>query len=324
MSYDVSIAITFFDESDSQIQSLIAGLSSLDQSRFEIIILVDNPNKNSKSLRRIAGDILEEFVLVINEKNIGIAASRNKALKLARGQWIAFVDGDDEINTEKLELLAQSNSDDGDVIIYDYIISREGSEPCLINLNAETWHSKEAISHAEILNHFFNHCTGRSFFPFVWSKLYRRKFLIEQKVCFDENLAIYEDIDFLLRLLARAPKIKHREHQVFYTKKEPFPDKSSALRIIQGGYIFTKILANPYLDWRSATTENDTTSTCGLFFLKRAKDLIDQRAVLTEEQIKKFVTEGIAEPAIRNGIDIDKIESLTLKTYVSAALNGTI
>ena len=127
------------------------------------------------------------------------------------------------------------------------------------------------------------------------------------------NLAIYEDIDFLLRLLARAPKIKHREHQVFYTKKEPFPDKSSTLQIIQGGYIFTKILANPYLDWRSATTENDF-STCGLFFLKRAKDLIDQRAVLTEEQIKKFVTEGIAEPAIRNGIDIDKIESLTLKT----------
>ena len=85
-----------------------------------------------------------------------------------------------------------------------------------------------------------------------------------------------------------------------------------------------KILANPYLDWRSGTPENKTSSACGLFFLKRVKDLIDQQAVLTEEQIKKFVTGGIAEPAIRNGIDIDKIESLTLKTYVSAALNGSI
>ena len=42
--------------------------------------------------------------LVINSKNIGAGMSRNKAIKLSKGKYLAFIDADDLWHPEKLRL----------------------------------------------------------------------------------------------------------------------------------------------------------------------------------------------------------------------------
>ena len=98
---------------------------------IEIICINDGSSDNSKT-------ILENYakkdnrIKIINQKNLGLSASRNKGIKYANGEYIFFVDADDwiELNTceitynfakeKNLDLLlfgAKNIDDDG--ITYD-------------------------------------------------------------------------------------------------------------------------------------------------------------------------------------------------------------
>ena len=117
------------------------------------------------------------------------------------------------------------------------------------------------------------------------------------------------------------PRIRYDAGHRFYTR-EPFPDKESARRIIEGGYIFAKVLAEGSSGWQPPIAEKAVNAACGLFFLKRAKDLIDQGEVLSDGQIDRFVANGVGEPSIKNGISLNTIKSSTLREKIDKVLNG--
>lgn len=79
------------------------------------IVLVDDCSKDN-SARIISEQLQEhpEIVYYLQEKNMGAGAARNKALELARGQYVAFLDSDDiwlqgKI-TRQIELMKASKS----------------------------------------------------------------------------------------------------------------------------------------------------------------------------------------------------------------------
>ena len=79
--------------------------SVLDQTykNWELIIVDDcSTDDTEKSIKKYLKDKRIKFYK--NEKNSGAAISRNKALKIAKGRWIAFLDSDDLWDKHKLEL----------------------------------------------------------------------------------------------------------------------------------------------------------------------------------------------------------------------------
>ena len=69
---------------------------------WELLIVDDASTDDTAALcrRLAAGDA--RIRVVRNETNLGAAAARNRALALARGTWIAFLDSDDRWQPEKL------------------------------------------------------------------------------------------------------------------------------------------------------------------------------------------------------------------------------
>lgn len=76
---------------------------------WELIIVDDASTDNTDEVvayfchPREGGDLVSKIRYLKNEKNSGAAVSRNRALREARGKWIAFLDSDDLWVPEKLE-----------------------------------------------------------------------------------------------------------------------------------------------------------------------------------------------------------------------------
>lgn len=84
------------------IKETIESVLAQTYSNWELIIVDDCSTDNTD-------DIVKSFLsdhrihYIKNEKNSGAAVSRNRALKEAKGRWIAFLDSDDLWKREKLE-----------------------------------------------------------------------------------------------------------------------------------------------------------------------------------------------------------------------------
>ena len=76
---------------------------------FELIVIYDDQDKSElKHVRKVLNKFnkfkCKKIKLIVNKKNIGAGLSRNKAIKLAKGNYIAFCDADDLWNNKKLEI----------------------------------------------------------------------------------------------------------------------------------------------------------------------------------------------------------------------------
>lgn len=70
-------------------------------TNWELIIVDDCSSDNIDEVVKSINDVRVKYLK--NEKNSGAALSRNRALKEAKGRWIAFLDSDDLWMSEKLE-----------------------------------------------------------------------------------------------------------------------------------------------------------------------------------------------------------------------------
>ena len=97
----VSIIMPSYNTEDyigESIQSVI----NQTYSNWELIIVDDCSNDNTDNVVKpfLADSRIKYFK---NEHNSGAAVTRNKALREAKGEWIAFLDSDDLWMPEKLE-----------------------------------------------------------------------------------------------------------------------------------------------------------------------------------------------------------------------------
>lgn len=100
---EISIIVPVY-KAEQYLHSCVDSILCQTFSDFEVFLVNDGSPDN-------CGAICEEYarrdsrVRVIHQENQGQSAARNHALKYASGQWICFVDSDDLIHPQLLELL---------------------------------------------------------------------------------------------------------------------------------------------------------------------------------------------------------------------------
>ena len=95
---------------------------------WELIIVDDCSTDDTEEVVKTFNDSRIRFLK--NEKNCGAALTRNRAIREANGEWIAFLDSDDLWAPDKLEKQLAFMKENGYVFSYhDYIKIDEGSSP---------------------------------------------------------------------------------------------------------------------------------------------------------------------------------------------------
>lgn len=96
----VSIIMPSYNTGNFIMESIKSVLNQSYQN-WELIIIDDCSTDETDSIIKTLTDSRIKYIK--NEKNLGAAISRNKALKIATGKWIAFLDSDDLWTSDKLE-----------------------------------------------------------------------------------------------------------------------------------------------------------------------------------------------------------------------------
>ena len=100
----ISVIMSVYNEKSIYVEKAIDSILNQTYSDLEIVIVLDLPD-NETLLR-----ILKEYThkdarvkLLINDRNIGLAMSLNRAIEVAHGEYLARMDADDISKPERLE-----------------------------------------------------------------------------------------------------------------------------------------------------------------------------------------------------------------------------
>ena len=148
---------------------------------------------------------IDEFgsdrIVKVNQKNGGQGKARNAGVRVARGEYITFVDSDDYIDKEMLkDLYERAIQEKSDLVICDYIEEIEENKIYKKSLYKEL----EDINKEYILT-----VAGPC------SKLIKRSLIEENDLYFPENM-IYEDLAIMPTLGAFASKITYIKKPYYY------------------------------------------------------------------------------------------------------------
>ncbi len=99
----VSVIMPYYNKRNYFLKSITSVLNQT-YINLEILIIYDDQKKDD--LEYIKGCIKKDsrVKIILNDKNRGVAFSRNKAISVAQGEYIAFLDCDDYWETNKIEV----------------------------------------------------------------------------------------------------------------------------------------------------------------------------------------------------------------------------
>ena len=156
---------------------------------YEVIVVDDGSNDGTKEW------VKQKYpnVKYIYQKNSGVSSARNKGIKIARGDWIALLDSDDEWLPNKLSEQINKIKSNLDVKILhsNEIWIRNG-----VRVNQMKKHKKFG-------GYIFEKCLDMC--RISPSSVMLKKEIFDDIGTFDESLKVCEDYDLWLRITSKYP-----------------------------------------------------------------------------------------------------------------------
>lgn len=120
----VSIIIAAYNIEDYIERCLI---SCMNQTFQDIEIIVVNDGSTDSTLEKINKcTYYDSRVKIIDKKNAGLIEARKSGFKIAKGEYILFIDGDDWIDLESIRILYnKAKENDYDIVCYKYLLKYE-------------------------------------------------------------------------------------------------------------------------------------------------------------------------------------------------------
>ena len=147
---------------------------------IELILVNDGSTDGSREICEKYAKI-DSRVILINKNNAGISAARNTGLGVATGEWISFIDQDDEISIDiYIKLTAQLDFSD-DMVVAGKKMLLINEEDSVLQESIYDYEDDTVVDESRKLTHLFN-INRDTRLLHLWNCLYKRK-IIEPFYC---------------------------------------------------------------------------------------------------------------------------------------------
>ncbi len=196
-----SIIIPVYN-TEKYLRQCIESILKQDFSDFELWLIDDGSTDNSGSICDSYRDC-DNRVKVVHKTNAGVSSARNVGIEKANGEYVLFIDSDDYLKPHALVTFYNSLNifPDAEYIKGNFYLLIDGkNELESIWKSGRSRYANRLLTGEEMLTkilktEFFTH-----------NSLYKRQFLEEHNLRFNEELTMLEDVVFLIRFCSFAKK----------------------------------------------------------------------------------------------------------------------
>lgn len=207
----ISVIVPIYNK-EKYIKRCLESLQQQSLKEIEIICVNDGSQDNSGEIVATYTKTDDRFVFINNEKNMGTAYSRNKALSVAKGEYIFFLDADDYLDCCALEqYYNELNTKDADMCFIGFEIENDSlkkrsSSATIRNTYPDTYNGEDLLGKFVVNDEFF---------LYACMVVYKRKF-IEENVLKFIKLRCGEGGEFILKALVVAKKVIVSEYKGYH------------------------------------------------------------------------------------------------------------
>ena len=268
----ISIVIPVYN-SLNIIDKCLESLESQTSRNFEVIFIDDcSKGNNYEELKKKLNNYSFVYQIHQNIKNSGPGFTRNNGIKLSKGSYIVFIDSDDYVSSNFIEIIEKNIDEESpDVIIFDYYIEKNNK----LNKTDGLPLKQGRISKLDALALSKGAC---------WGKVYKKNIIIENSIEFP-NLIRSEDLAFCKAFISKCDRIYYLKEYLYYY----IENKHSIMHTMSTMNISNNIKAFEYI--RKNTENNEAIE---MIFIREYLYLIVQIMILknnSTKEIKKFISQ---------------------------------
>ena len=189
---------------EAYISETIESIITQSCQNIEIILINDGSTDNSGIICESYAKI-DSRIIVIHQRNSGVSAARNRGIDLAKGEYICFVDGDDTIDSDMIELLYTFGyNHDIDLILpignkYTQKIERNDNSFRILEAN-------------QVLSDYLQ-------FKNLLDSHGLLKTEIVKKIKYSDSIFFWEDYAFMVELISRCNSIAKTTNIFYYYRQ---------------------------------------------------------------------------------------------------------
>ena len=200
------------------------------------IVLIDDGSTDSSGRICDKHALEDDRIVVVHQKNQGLVAARKAGLKIAKGEYIGFVDGDDYIEPQMyksmLHVLIRENAD----MVHTWFSSQTRCENKIIDLDTYRMDVFKRFIGAE--NSIADVIT-----PSIWSKLFKSNVIRTAYALVEDNVSYGEDFVCVCATIFIAKRICTMDECFYHyrVREDSISHKISIESVGQEVWLYTNI-----------------------------------------------------------------------------------
>ncbi|MCR5214571.1 MAG: glycosyltransferase [Eubacterium sp.] len=213
MSGKVTVIVPYYNV-EKYIGKCLSSLNKQDYPDYDVILVDDKSPDGSRAIvERYVARYPEKFRLMVNEENMGQGRSRMSAVEATDAEYIMFVDSDDYVAKDYISTFVKAAQGKSD---------KKALDGCDMVISGFTKDIQGNLKRFSVADSPFTILL----YPVACCKLYRRDFLIRNRIDFSDSRK-GEDIYFSLATFYSRPRFKVIKYYGYFYRLNPTSTTSS-------------------------------------------------------------------------------------------------